>query len=84
MVTRVEFMHLLLLLCAPVIYDHVVQEQQNPRGISALGGQNSPMTQALRALGVDSKMPEIGVYICDKAHFDPNQKNLDETSSVSL
>ena len=31
-----------------------------------------------------SKIPQIAEYICDKAHFDPNQKNSDETSSVSL
>ena len=68
MVTRVEFMHLLLLLCAPVIYDHVVQEQQNPR--SALLGvkiRQCDATQALRAtaVGVSTlKNPsDRGVYL---------------------
>ena len=78
------YAQLLLLCAAPVIYDHVVQE--NPRGISALGGQNSPKTQGSSlwtshqgSRAQSTKMPEIR-HICDtKPILILIKKNLDET-----
>ena len=58
------YAQLSLLCAAPVIYDHVVQE--NPRGISALGGQNSPKNKD-QAFGLLTRGHEPSQQKCLKS-----------------